>query len=256
MRRESRHSIQASPLNGSGGGSIVSEKPLYSQVREQLMVRIGRNEWVGGQRLPNELDLASEYNVSIATIRKAIQDLQARNLVIRRRGDGTYVTSSEHRDLFYFWRIVDHRGKREVPTSQILSCVVSKPTVAEAKRLEVPRTKRVIRIERVRFLAQRPEILERIVVPQGLFPDLARRDQVPNALYRHYEQAYGVNIGRAVEDLSAVSAGEREVKCLKVPRGAALLQIDRTAFGFDGRPIEWRVSRCSNRRYVYRNEVT
>lgn len=256
MRRESRHPSQISTANGGRPPEAPSERPLYSQVREHLVERIGRNEWVGGQRLPNEPDLAVQYGVSTATVRKAIHELQARNLIVRRRGDGTYVTSSEHRDLFYFWRIVDRHGRRDLPSSQVLTCVVAKPTSAEASRLDIPRTERVIRIERVRFLAKRPEILERIVVPQWLFPGLTRRDEIPNALYRHYEQAYGVNIARAVEDLSAIKAGKREAELLNVARGSPLLQVDRTAFGFDSRPIEWRLSRCSNRRCVYRNEVT
>lgn len=69
----------------------ASRKPLYAQVREQLLARIRGGEWGVGENLPNEYVLSSEFEVSIGTVRRAVTDLEANGVVVREQGRGTYV---------------------------------------------------------------------------------------------------------------------------------------------------------------------
>jgi GntR family transcriptional regulator len=100
-----------------------------------------------------------------------------------------------------------------------------------------------VRIERLRSLAGKVCIVERITLPRALFPGIEKRD-LPNNLYELYRSDFRVTVVRASEKLKAVAAGRREAKHLGVNAGAPLLAIDRTAFALDGRPVEWRVSLC------------
>jgi GntR family transcriptional regulator len=115
----------------------------------------------------------------------------------------------------------------------------------------------VVRLKRLRLLGERVALYERIVLPGGLFPSFADRMpvDVPNELYRYYEERYGVTVARAVEKLKAVAARADEAKALGLESGAPLLEIDRLAYTVDGRAVEWRRSRCDTARHHYRSEI-
>jgi DNA-binding FadR family transcriptional regulator len=50
-------------------------------------------EWKPGEAIPSELDLAARFKVSQGTVRKAIDELAAENLLVRRQGKGTFVAT-------------------------------------------------------------------------------------------------------------------------------------------------------------------
>ncbi|MCC2097251.1 MAG: GntR family transcriptional regulator, partial [Hyphomicrobiales bacterium] len=70
----------------------ISKKPLYVQVYDILAHRISRGILPDGTYLANEYDLSREMNVSIGTIRKAVDLLTEAQLVIRQQGKGTLVS--------------------------------------------------------------------------------------------------------------------------------------------------------------------
>jgi DNA-binding GntR family transcriptional regulator len=67
----------------------------YVQVLEDLRRRIHAGEWGPGDRLPSELDLVAEYEVSRTTVRKAADLLAAEGLIEIRQGLGTYVAERD-----------------------------------------------------------------------------------------------------------------------------------------------------------------
>src|SRR5258708_39970728 len=91
-------------------------RPLYARVRERLIERIRSGEWKPGQLIANEFEIAAEFGVSQGTARKAIGDLAAEGLVVRRQGRGTFVV--EHTPahvLFRFFNLFDAAGSCVVP---------------------------------------------------------------------------------------------------------------------------------------------
>ena len=81
------------------------------------------------------------------------------------------------------------------------------------------------------------------------------RYKLPNTLYSLYQGVYGVSISVAKEELRAVLANKKDAKALELSPGTPLLQIDRIAVALDGRPVEWRVSRCDTRDVVYAIDI-
>jgi GntR family transcriptional regulator len=67
--------------------------PAYTYVRvaDHVSARIGAGELTEGARLPGERDLADEYGVAIGTVRRAIEELRERGLVVTLPAKGTYV---------------------------------------------------------------------------------------------------------------------------------------------------------------------
>ena len=68
-----------------------SPVPLYHQLADILLAKIRSGDYAPGRRIPSEHQLASEYAIGRPTVRQAVDQLVRKNLLIRRRGSGTFV---------------------------------------------------------------------------------------------------------------------------------------------------------------------
>jgi GntR family transcriptional regulator len=230
-------------------------RPLYRQVKAVLTQRIADGVWAAGGTLPSEPDIATDLGVSHGTVRKALDELAAENLVVRRQGKGTFVARhDEERILFQYFKLIPDSGERRFPDSRILGVAVREADAEAARVLALRKGAKVVALDRVRMLADKDCIVERIVLPKALFPGIEKRD-LPNNLYELYRAEFGVTITRATERLKAVRASRREAKHLDVAVGAPLLAIDRTALAIDGAPVEWRVSLCRTETFHYLSDL-
>lgn len=259
IARRPRKSAKPRVANATGGeGADVSlgYRPLYRQVKELLMKRLSDGSWSPGQLLPSEPEIAAGLGVSPGTVRKALDEMSAQSLVIRRQGRGTFVARhDEERILFQFFRLIPDSGERRLPEGRTISITAAKAGEVAAARLGIAPKAPVIAIERVRLLDGRPCIHERIVLPRSLFPGIERRKDLPNNLYAFYSAQYGVTIARGTERLKAVAADARQAELLDVKVGEPMLLIDRVALGVDGALAEWRVSVCHTDRTHYLSDL-
>lgn len=233
-------------------------RPLYAQVKDLIIRRLIAGDWKPGELLPSEFRLADMFNVSQGTVRKALDEMAAQNLVVRRQGRGTYVAEhSPQRSLFHFFHIVDAAGQRLMPVSRLLRQETGPAAPAEAARLTLAEAAPVFRLHRVRFLTGQPALTEHIILPADLFAplDLTVGEDMEAELYVLYQQRCGVTIVRAEERLTAVAATPEEADLLGVSAGAPLLEIDRIGYQLDGRPVEWRRSRVETTGRCYQATI-
>jgi GntR family transcriptional regulator len=230
--------------------------PLYVEVRDTVLGRISSGAWKPGEMLPSEFAIGKELGVSQGTVRKALDDLAAQNVVVRRQGKGTFVAEhTEERALFHFFNIETDANTRALPTSsRVSSCRRRKADKSDLDALQLERDARVVEIKRVREMAGEPAISETVIVSAVLFADIDKRtlNDVPNELYQLYEQKYGITVHRAQERVRAIAASETDASLLGIKAGTPLLEIERIAETVDGRPVERRISRCltEGRHYV------
>jgi len=234
--------------------SIPDFQPLYKQVYNVLIDRIAEGAWRPAEALPSEQALAEELGVSQGTIRKAMDALAAKNLILRRQGKGTFVAEhTQEHALFRFFRLSRPAPDRERITPALGEESIKRRTANEADRyrLQLRKTDQVVEIRRTRLIDQTPKVVEKIVLPLSLFPGIDRKKALPNTLYSLYQGEYGISIAVAQEELRAVLANKSDAKALRIEAGSPLLQIDRIAVALDGQPVEWRISRCDTRDVVY-----
>ncbi|XKH58994.1 GntR family transcriptional regulator [Halomonas sediminis] len=232
-----------------------SYRPLYQQIKEALLSRIVSGEWPPGTFIPSESALSQEYGVSVGTLRKAVDALANEHVVIRYQGKGTVVaTHDSDRSLFQFFHLMNLDGTRSLPISRVLQRERRPATSEEVNALGLEEKTVVVHIRRVRVLDEVPALLEDLVVDAARFPALESEPQtLPNTLYQLYQQKFGQSIAKAEERLFAVTAGVQEQKYLGVDPGSPLLEIRRVARGFQGEPLEYRVSRCKTQQHCYWN---
>ena len=122
--------------------------PLYKEVKTSLTRGLATGEWKPGEAIPSESRLAERFNVSIGTIRKAIDELVAERILLRHQGRGTFVaTHTEDRTLFYFFHIVGKDGSRELPVTDLLSFRRARASAIEEERLGMRRGASVFRVQ-------------------------------------------------------------------------------------------------------------
>ncbi|MDE0780133.1 MAG: GntR family transcriptional regulator [Alphaproteobacteria bacterium] len=227
-------------------------KPLYDQVGEIARKRLINNYWKPGEILPSEFTLAAELSVSQGTVRKALNHMVTENLLERRQGKGTFVSEhTERRALFLYFNLKSKDGEQAMPFSRTLACELRPATEIERTKLKLEHGAGVVAMHRVRELQGRPVIVERLTLPQELFPGLGSGLELPENLYRFYQAEYGITVAKASEQVSAVAAEALEAQFLGIMPETPLLEIDRVAVTIDSRPVEWRVSRCSTSHHTY-----
>ena len=230
---------QANPVTV---GEAIGYRPLYQQVYDTLLKRLADAVWQPGQMLPSEGQLAAELKVSQGTVRKALAALTADSLLIRRQGRGTFV--AEHDDkqsVFRFFKLRPDGNGTGMPASRVTAMVETHASADERERLDLVRSARVVRIERLRFIDDHLCVAETISVPESLFPGLARMD-LPNTLYSLYASRFGITIATANERLKAIALNAPQAQLLDSTEGTPALEIDRIAVDLEDRPVEWRLS--------------
>lgn len=248
---------------GAAGGASNAFLPLYKEVKRLLTQSLIEGEWPAGAALPSETRLAQRFNVSIGTLRKAIDELVAERIVTRHQGRGTFVaTHNANRLMFHFFHIVakggaGRDGGKEYPTTRTLAFRRGKADAEEAGRLAIAAGDAVLRIRNLLSLGGAPVILDDIVVPQARFPRLTEKifTARDNTIYHLYQTRYGINVLRSSELLSAVLADADAARLLKLKKGAPLLAINRTALSYRDTPVELRRSLVNTAAHEYASDL-
>lgn len=252
-----------SPLSDRGpsadrSSSSAAFSPLYQQIKGLLLQGLDRGEWKPGEAIPSELELAARFQVSQGTVRKAIDELAAENLLLRRQGKGTFVaTHNEAKVRFRFLRLTPDDGKQTASGSQILDCRRVKAPADISTLLELRSGESVVNLRRLLFFDQTPTILDDIWLPgqvfRGLTADSLVRYRGP--LYALFESEFGVSMVRAEEKIKAVSATVDQAELLQVAPASALLQVERVSYTYGDRPMEVRRGLYVTERFHYRNSL-
>ncbi|CAM5421131.1 GntR family transcriptional regulator [Eoetvoesiella caeni] len=238
--------------------SSAAYSPLYQQIKGLLLQSLDRGEWKPGESIPSELELAARFQVSQGTVRKAIDELAAENLLLRRQGKGTFVaTHQEAKVRFRFLRLTPDDGQPKVTGSQILDCRRVKAPVDIARLLDLRTADAVINLRRLLSFEQVPTILDDIWLPgsvfRGLTVDSVSRYRGP--LYALFESEFGISMVRADEKIKAVSAGVDQAELLQVAPSSPLLQVERVSYTYGDRPVEVRRGLYVTERFHYRNSL-
>ncbi len=234
-------------------------RPLYEQIKILLTHGLVAGEWKPGEAIPSETELASRYNVSQGTVRKAIDELASEHILMRRQGKGTFVASHNEPDYRYrFLRVMPDGGEKLHPKNLFFGLERAKAHGDAAHALGLPPGTTTLTFKRVMSFDGRPMILDEIVFDARQFPGLtlAELEEFNGSVYSFYESVFGVRMIRAEERLRAVAADGMAAAHLKVPVGTPLLCVDRIAFTYGDKPVEWRRGLCLTDGFSYFNELS
>ncbi len=243
----------AAPVKASAAFS-----PLYQQIKALLVQSLDRGEWKPGEVIPSEIELAARFQVSQGTVRKAVDELAAEHLLMRRQGKGTFVsTHHEARVRFRFLRLAPNEGAPQPAESHILDCRRIRASVDIARSLELKPGDPVVAIRRLLSFACVPTVVDDIYLPGALFKALTAESlgDYVGPLYGFFETQFGVSMVRAEEKLRAVCPEAGIATLLKISLATPLLRVDRISYTYADRPVELRTGHYVTDQYHYRNSL-
>jgi len=233
--------------------------PLYRQIKDLVLKSLDQGEWKPGELIPSEIELAARFQVSQGTVRKAVDELAAENLLVRRQGKGTFVaTHHEPRAQFRFLRVIPDQGEPAAPQSRFLDCRRARATADIARLLELRTGDAVVYLRRLLSFGADPIVLEEIWLPGALFKGLTseRLAEYKGPLYGLFETEFGTRMIRAEERLRAVAAEPEAARLLQVGAGDPLLLVERVSYTYGERPVEVRRGLSVTAHHHYRNTLT
>ncbi len=233
--------------------------PLYRQIKGLILQALESGEWRPGQVIPSEQELAARFSVSQGTVRKAIDEMAAENLLVRKQGKGTYVAShNDPRALFRFLRLVPLDGQISAPESVPLECWKAKAGQEASRMLDIAVGDPITIVRRLLKFANVPVVVDEIYLPGEVFHGLSLEvlQSWSGSLYSLFEARFGVRMIRAQESIRAVAADRSTAEALRVQEGKPLLSVERVTYTYGDKPVEWRRGLYLTDDHFYLNELS
>ncbi|TMR10452.1 GntR family transcriptional regulator [Nonomuraea turkmeniaca] len=208
-----------------------SPVPKYFQLREILLDLIDSDELSIGAAIPSERELCQRFGLSRMTVRQAVDHLVSEGRLHRVPGKGTFVARPKIELALQLTSFTDDmRARGMVPGSRDLDRRIVRASAHLAKELGIQPGEEVHFIERLRTADGEPLSIERAHIPVKLAPDLTEHDLSEKSLYELLESRYGLVMDAGELTIDGGIADPSDADLLKLPRGGAVLLLQRRSF--------------------------
>jgi GntR family transcriptional regulator len=222
-------------------------RPKHAQLSDML-AELAVRELGPDVAIPSERELMTTYDVSRATVRKAIDNLVAGGLLHRIQGKGTFVARPRVESRLHLASFSQDMLRRGLtPSTRLLRVDEERPPPEVVKALRLGARGTAWRIDRVRLADGQPMAIEQGWYPRSLLPDLDTED-LTGSLYTLFAERYGIVIDAAEQTLWGEAAEGATARRLEAPVHTPLLVFRRLSSA-GGRPVEYVVSRYRGDRY-------
>jgi GntR family transcriptional regulator len=218
-----------------------SPVPFYQQLAEILRSEIASGRLARDRRLATEFELMDAYDVSRTTVRQTIALLQKEGLISVHRGKGTFVAprkiEPELSALTGF--VEDMQALGLSASARVLGLRNEKASARVAEALRVAPGDVVTRLTRIRLAEDVPVSFEYSFLPLELGRRVAEENLEISPIFMLLEDKYGIPLGEAFYRIEAMAATRAVADALGLPRGAAVLAVERTTWSAAGAPVDF-----------------
>lgn len=223
-------------ISGRGPGGTKSQQ-LFLLLKDAIVSgRLGP-----GSKLPGELKLAEEHQVSRVTVRRAMEALSEEGLVTRRAGQGTVVTEQAVGVSVMTASVANLMPNLtklgETSRVRLLEFAYITPPELIRERLHLAEGERTQRSVRIRLSDDKPFSYLVTHVPESIAVHYSEADLAATPLYVLLERS-GVELDHASQTISATLATKETAPALGVQVGSPLIDLTRVVFDRHGRGIE------------------
>lgn len=230
--------------------------PLYAQIAEELSNKIHMGQWTPGDRIPSEMNLCDQYDVSRITIRKAIDELVGEGLLYRERAKGTFVLNweegiekkSEHfTRVRSFTKEMEELGKQATTLSANVSIVLATKKIAKLLHIDVD--DKVLQLKRVRGTKGDGFVYFVTNIPYNKNYSLNKTDYYGS--FYEYLANFNIKVNEGHEYIEAVLPDDEIQKILKVNKYEPILKRVRMNCQKDKNFYEYTICYYIGSRYRY-----
>lgn len=227
-------------------------RPLFMQVRDEIALKIATGFWKAGSLLPNEVQIAKDFNVSTGTARKALDVLEAEKIVVRQQGRGTLVVDHDTEEMAVrFSSILNSDGQRIAGHVASAEVVTELPTQEECQKLRIQPTEKVIRMTRIKHYHDHAFAVELISLVARTFADVSM-SKLKSSRLTSLAQSVGLSLSHGVEEVTPIMCPEDKLEIFGLSQPEPILLLRRTVFDLKGVPVEFKKSwvRLTEKQYV------
>jgi GntR family transcriptional regulator len=247
---------EPNPPAAAPAGPLTLEPgaPLFAQVRNQLRAEILDGTLRSGSQLPSESELIARFGVSRITVRRALAELQTSGLISTVSGKGSFVSrpgnARAHGPLVGVLETMRRRGHRAHGRLVSHRQVAASPEVAAALRVTPGSPLGAVTV--LRYLDDQPFVIGTSWLDPSLSARVAAQDLTERDVAVIIEEVLGLRVARTRVRVEAALADAGLARRLHCERGAAILRIHSTTYGFDSQAISHAVTDCRSDRMDYR----
>lgn len=213
----------------------------YLSIKEWLRNAIVQGNYAPGDQVPSEHELAAKFNVSRATVRRALYELVLEGWLYKIQGKGTFVANKKYRQtlsrLTSFTEDMYEFGL--TPGARVLYCRLEKAGEAMARVLAIDEQDTVLHLARIRLASGLPMALNISVLPYKYVPGLEKMDLENQSLYHILETVYHLYLWRSEYILEPILADAHTAQLLEIKPRTPLLRVEGIVYLKNGTPIEW-----------------
>nr|WP_255494415.1 GntR family transcriptional regulator [Cetobacterium sp. 2G large] len=233
---------------------IKKNNSHYEKIYKELKKSIEKGKIKEFEKLPTEMQLCENYDVSRITIRKALEKLEQDNLIQKIRGKGTFVTPmpivQNKSGLNKLFDDIKKSGK--TPYSKILSIGIFSPTEEIQEQMEIT-TENVLIIEWVRYADNEPILYEKIHFLAEKLPGLEKMDLSDKKLYDILEKKYGIVFEKGIEKFRPCILNDDLQKLMKIKNCNLGMEIEKKLW-FNNKIFEYTLAYIRGDRFIYTTE--
>lgn len=218
--------------------TIKTNIPLFEQVKEDIKKKIKIGRYPSGSKIPTEIELIKEYNVSRITIRRAVEELCKDGFLEKNQGRGTFVKPQK------IFRKIEHNVSFStsckingmIPTALVTQrTVLTKNSAGRVNHSDL-HDEAILYIQRVRFADDTPIMLENNYFPFEPYSYLLTED-LDGSLYDLLNE-HGVKIGCSQNSyIDAIKANATQAQLLNISTGDPLFLLYTEAYDIHNKLI-------------------
>jgi len=230
-----------------------SHVPIYFQLKEIIRKKIINKEIKPGENIPSESQLCRQYLISRMTVRRAIGDLIKEGLLYAERGKGTFITKPiVKRDLSILTSIIsDMRKVGYKVVIKVLNLKVVPASKEIANMLEITTKNKIIMIERLKLIENKPFFLEKSFLPYELCPNLVNDNLNKYSIYFLLEDKYNLALDSGIISIKAIAANKYQSNLLQVNKGTPILSLEQTTYLKNRQVIEFMRAEAITEKFKY-----
>lgn len=231
--------------------------PLYVQVSNELRMEILSNQYGENGCIGTHTNLAKRFNVSIRTIREAVQILEREGLVEIRQGKGTFVRRKvlvdQMQELNGIMKMLDEFNiKKQVKAIQF--SLVDTPEWMDSE-LKSWFGRKTLFIQRLVTVGTEPLCSADIYLPEKFCYGIEKKDIETKTIYQILQGKFNVELGKGKQFIRAGGASERIAKALHIAENSPVLELERKAYDKQGDLIEYMLLTYEASKYCFEVEL-
>lgn len=214
---------------------------LTEQIKAHLRQRILNAEFADG-RIPPEMELASEFNVSRSTIRDALSRLETEGVIFRKQGAGTFVNVTGLQvkvrldEIWGYEAMLKAHGYN--PSTEVVRVEPQAPTAVMMSELNLTADDTVILIEKRFFANEQPVILTHNYLPAKIFTAPYSQEDFRLPLYEFLPSFCHQDLAYFFSEIVPYIAPDYVAMQLQLPpEKTALLAFEEIGFNQQNEPL-------------------